>query len=228
MARIISAANQNALDASALVSRDFLWMVARNRSDNTPETVGFWSDVDDVTAEVLDPDTGFAVSRDFYGSGTLISIDPIPLVSNLTVQTVTVRLSQLDELVEQAVRDYDCKQARIEIHRGLFSPATRKMVAPAECRFVGFIDLIQIKTPSENEVGGVEITCSSHTQELLRSNPDTRSHESQILRSATDNFFQDAATVGEWEHFWGRKNGKVDHVEAKKPGAAIKSSGQSA
>lgn len=218
--RSISSENQAALEARALVARDFMWIVARNREDNTPETVGFWSDVDDVTAEVVDPDTGFAVARDFYGSGTLISIDPIPLVSNLTVQTVTVRMSQIVELVQQAVRDYDCKQARIEIHRGLFSPATRKMVAPAECRFVGFIDLIEIKTPSENEAGGVEMTCNSHTQELLRSNPDTRSHESQILRSATDNFFQDAATVGEWEHFWGRKNGKVAHVEAKPSVAA--------
>ena len=217
MARFIASENQAALEARALVARDFLWIVARNRSDNTPETVGFWSDVDDVTADVIDPDTGFPVARNFYGSGTLIAIDPIPLVSNLTVQTVTVRLSQLDDLVAQAVRDYDCKQARIEIHRGLFSPASRKMVAPAECRFVGFIDLIEIKTAPENEPGGVEMTCNSHTQELLRSNPDTRSHESQILRSATDNFFQDAATVGEWEHFWGRKNGKVDHVEAKKP-----------
>jgi hypothetical protein len=209
MARNISPENQDALEGRVLVARDFLWIVARNRDDNSPEAVGFWSDVDDVSAEVLNPDTGLAVMRNFYGSGTLIAIDPIPLVSNLTVQTVNVRMSQIDELVAQAVRLYDCKQARVEIYRGLFSPVSRQMVAPAECRFVGFIDVIEIKTPSENEDGGVNLTCNSHTQELLRSNPDTRSHESQILRNPTDNFFQDAATVGDWEHYWGRKNGKL-------------------
>lgn len=209
MARNISVENQDVLESRVLVARDFLWIVARNRDDNSPEAVGFWSDVDDVSAEVLNPDTGLAAMRNFYGSGTLIAIDPIPLVSNLTVQTVNVRMSQIAELVAQAVRLYDCKQARVEIYRGLFSPVSRKMVAPAECRFVGFIDQIEIKTPSENEDGGVNLTCNSYTQELLRSNPDTRSHESQILRNPTDNFFQDAATVEDWEHYWGRKNGKL-------------------
>lgn len=207
--RSISAGNQSALAARQLVARDFLWIVARNRSTGAPESVGFWSDVGDVTAEVINPDTGTVESRAFYGSGTLIAISDIPLVSNITVQSVQIDMSQIDALVEQAVRLYDLKQARVEIYRGLFSPVSRQMVAPAECRFVGFVDEVQITTPSENEAGKCVLTCRSHTQEMTRSNPDTRSDASQKLRDPSDNFYQDTATVSEWDLWWGSEKGKV-------------------
>lgn len=204
-----SAENQGALEKRALVPRDFVSIVARDRDTGEAEPDGMWSDVGNVIAEVIDPDTGEADEREFVGAGTLVSISDIPLVSHITVQNVTITMSQVHERVEQLVRGYDVKQARVEIFRGLFDPATRKMVAPAECRFVGFVDRVEIRTPRENEEGAVVLTCVSHTQEMTRSNPDTRSHESQILRSATDNFFQDAAVVGEWDLFWGRASGKA-------------------
>ena len=208
--RQLPAAILSALADRRLVARDFLWIVARNRSTGMPESVGFWSDVGSVDAPVIDPETGTDVVRPFHGSGTLISVDPIPLVSTMEVQNIRIRMSQIDNLVQQAVRDYDCKQAKVEIFRGLFSPESRTLVAPAEPRFVGFVDKIDITTPSENEDGGVVLTCASHTQEILRSNPDTRSDASQRLRDPNDNFYQDTAVVGEWELFWGRKQGKID------------------
>ena len=216
MPRYISAENQAALEARQLVARDFLWIIARARGTGLPVTDGMWSDVGNVTASIVHPDTGAVVSRNWYGSGTLVQISDIPLVSNLSVQTVTLQLSQVHERVEQLVRDYDCKQARVEIYRGLFNPSTRAMVAPAECRFVGFVDTIQITTPSENEEGSVTLSCVSHTQEMTRSNPDTRSNGSQILRHATDNFYQDTSTAGEWEVFWGSEKGKVRTQKRKK------------
>lgn len=209
MARSLDSAVLTALAARTLVARDFIWFVARERDTGDPVTDGMWSDVGNITAEVINPDTGLAVERAFYGSGTLVAVSDIPLVSNVTVQQVTITLSQVDDRVADLVRTYDVKQARVEIFRGLFDPATRLLVAPAVPRFVGFVDQVEIQTPPEGEEGAVVLTCASHTQEMLRSNPDTRSHESQKLRSATDNFFQDASVVGEWELFWGKKSGKV-------------------
>lgn len=214
--RNISAENLAALEARQLVARDFLWIVARRRDTGAPVTEGLWSDVGDVTASVIHPDTGMATERIWRGSGPLVTMNDIPLVANLAVQTVTIRLSQILDRVNQLVRDYDCQQARVEVYRGLFSPVTRQMVAPAECRFVGFVDKIEIKTPSENEEGGVDLICASHTQEMTRSNPDTRSHESQLRRYATDTFYKDTATVGEWELFWGSVKGKVPSQKRKK------------
>lgn len=209
MVRSVSEQNFAALQARELVARDFLWLVVRDRETGTPVEDGLWSDVGNITADVIDPDTGFADTRNWYGSGTLVAIDDIPMVANLSVQNVNIRLSQIDDHINDLVRLYDAKQGRVEIYRGLFDPDSRLMVAPAECRFVGFIDSIQIETPSENEEGSVTLTCAGHTQEMTRSNPDTRSDASQRLRHPTDNFFQDAGTAGEWEVWWGSQKGKV-------------------
>ncbi|RJG46496.1 hypothetical protein [Mesorhizobium sp. DCY119] len=207
--RNISAANLAALQARALVARDFLWITARDRDTGATFPYGFWSDVGDVSAPVLNPNTGLSVTRNFEGSGTLIQISDIPLVSNLTIQNVTIQMSQLDPAVENIVRGYDLKQAGVEIYRGLLSLETRQIVAPAFCRFVGFVDTVEITTPKENDVGSIVLTCASHTQEMTRGNPDTRSNDSQKIRSATDNFFADVTVVGEQEHFWGRQKGKI-------------------
>lgn len=198
-----------ALAARGLVARDFLWIVARNRDTGAPVPDGMWSDVGPITCQVINPNTGTAASRSFVGAGALVEISTVALVSNLTVQTVTVRMSQVSDRVNTLVRTYDCKQARVEVFRGLFDPDTRELVAPAEPRFVGFVDRIEIKTPAENEEGAVILTCVSHTQEMTRSNPDTRSDASQRIRSETDNFFQDTTVVGEWELFWGKASGKA-------------------
>ena len=207
--RSLSSENFAALQARRLVARDFLWIVARDPDTGAPVPDGMWSDVGNVSAAVIHPDTGLPVTRDWYGSGTLVQISDIPAVANLSVQAVTIRMSQVADHVQTLVRQYDCKQARVEIYRGLFNPDTRQMVAPAQCRFVGFVDEIEINTPSENEEGSVEMRCVSHTQEMTRSNTETRSHESQKLRDDTDTFFVDASTAGEFEIFWGSVKGQI-------------------
>lgn len=217
--RAISTPNQTALAQRALVARDFLWFVARNRSTGVPESVGFWSDIENVSSvPVINPDTLLTVTRNYYGAGGLIEIEGIPAVSTIQVQDVTIQMSQLDEAVAQAVRGYDIKQARVEIHRGLFDPVSRQLVAPAFVRFVGFVNLVDIRTPRENEAGGVQITCVSHTQELLRSNPSSRSHEDQrYTRSAGDNFFVDAGVASNWDYQWG-ENPQAQQVDTAPKG----------
>ena len=207
--RDISGANYDALQSRHLVARDFIWFQVRDLTTGAPVTDGYWSDIGDVNAEIIDPDTGNIDTRPFAGAGSLISISDIPLVSNLTVQNVTVTLSQVADRVNELVRGYDCKQGRVEIYRGLFDPLTRQMVAPAEPRFVGFIDEAPITTPAEGASGDVTLTCTSNTSELTRFNTDTRSDASQQLRLAGDDFFTDVAVVGTWQHFWGRAGGEV-------------------
>lgn len=207
----------DALAARRLVARDFVWIVARDRTTGDPVPDGYWSDYGTIAAEVVDPDTGAAQERQFYGAAGLVAVSDIPLVSTVTVQTVTVTLSQVADRVNELIRTYDCKQAPVQIFRGLFDPATRAMVAPAECRFVGFVDDLKIGTPAEGGDGGVVMTCASHTQELTRYNPDTRSDASQKLRSATDNFYADTAVVGGWELYWGRKQGRLSQASRDGP-----------
>ena len=205
----VSAANITALGQRRLLPRDFIWFVVKNRTTGAAVTDGYWSDVGDITAQYIDPDTGGVGSRTWAGAGSLIQISAIPLVSNLTVRNISVTLSQVADRVNNLVRGYECKQGRVEIYRGLLDPATRIMVAPAEVRFVGTIDEAPITTPKEGESGDVTLTCTSNTIELTRVNPETRSDAAQRLRAASDDFFKDAAVVGNWEQFWGQEGGEV-------------------
>lgn len=214
--RTISPENFAALSGRALVARDFLWITARTRDTGLPVSVGLWSDIENVTGvPVIDPATLLPVNRNYYGAGSLVGIDDIPAISSIQVQDLRIRLSQLDEAVEAVIRGYDTKQATVEIHRGLFDPVSRQIVSPAVIRFVGFVNTVEIRTPAEGEVGYADLVCVSHTQELTRSNPATRSHADQQTRMAGDDFFMDAATVGDWKFQWGEERG-AKKVETRK------------
>lgn len=219
--RNISSGNLALLQARRLVARDFLWLKARALVTGAPFNYGFWSDVGDVQAQVLNPDTGLANTRNFEGSGSLIQISDIPETTTIAVRNVTISLSQLDPGVENIVRGYDLKQAGVEIYRGLFDVDSRQLLVPAFCRFVGFVDLVEINTPKENEAGTIVLTCASHTQEMTRGNPDTRSNDSQKKRNANDNFYQDVTTVGETEFFWGQKQGKITTTGSSRLASAV-------
>lgn len=214
--RYITAENQLALEQRRLIARDFVWFVAKRRDTGASVTEGIWSDLYNVNAEVIEPDTGITQTRSFFGAGSLVEISDLPLVANLSVQNATIRASQLHSEIERIVRDYDCQQARVEIYRGFFSPETRLMVAPAMARFVGFVDTIEIQTPTEDEEGSVTFTCASHTQEVTRSNAETRSSAYQKIRDPNDGFFDDADTVPEWEVWWGSEKGVVPTQKKRK------------
>ncbi|UEM17349.1 hypothetical protein J4G43_025805 [Bradyrhizobium barranii subsp. barranii] len=209
MTRAIDAGTYAALSARRLVPRDFIWFVVRDRVTGNPVTDGYWSDVGTIAAEVIDPDSGAPVTRTFNAGGGLISIADIPLVSNLTVQNVTVTLSQVSERINDLLRTYDCKQGRVQIFRGLFDRGTRAMVGPAWSRFAGTIDEAPVTTPKENDAGDVVLTCTGNTQELTRANSDTRSHASQQLRDEADEFYLHTATVSDWQQYWGKSAGTL-------------------
>jgi hypothetical protein len=207
--RSIPVSIQAALEARSLVTRDFMRITARDRVTGDLKSEGFWSGARGVRAWAIDPVDGAAVEYDFSGAGALISTDPIPAVSNMTVQRVTVNFSLIEDRINELLRTYSLQDAPLVIWRGTFDPATMAMVEPAQIRFVGFVDSAPVDTPAEGQEGAIALECVSHTQELTRHNPDLRSHESQILRAAGDDFLKDVATVGDIQIFWGAKSGVV-------------------
>ena len=216
MPRSDSAANIAAAQRAVTIDADFLWFVARDRETGAPVTDGMWSDVGNVTVPVIDPDTGLVVHRNYYGAYGLVGISDVVLVAGVSVQPITISLSGVADRVAQLVRQYDVKQARVELHRGRFDPKTRLLVAPAAKRFVGFVDDPEIIRGEEGEESSVTLTCVPYSQELLRSNPDTRSPESQDRRAPGDAFFNDTAVVGDWQQFWGKLSGTASDTVATK------------
>jgi hypothetical protein len=206
--RSASPAIVTAIGELVCVARDFIWMEPRHRVTGDREGFGFWSDVGNVSAQVVSGATYQLVTRLYVGAGTLIAVEGIPLVNDISVRNTEAQVSQVADEVMIALREYDPDQAPIEIHRGWFDPLTRNLVAPPEPLFVGFIDHVDIPTPPEGQSGAVKLSLANHTRELTRTNTEKRSDESQKLRSG-DRFYQHTSTVGEWEIFWGSENGKM-------------------
>jgi hypothetical protein len=209
MPRNISPENLAAMQQGRLVFRDFMTIKARDRTTGNIVLDNVWSDYGNVSAQIIDPDTGLTVSRDWYGSGTLINIDDIPMTANLQVQSIGISVGQINAHIENLLRGYDLRQAPVEIYRGFFNPSTRVMVAPAEARWLGFVDGVEIDTPSENQYGDGKITSTSNTQEITRANSQTRSDSAQTHRLTGDTFYKDSATVGSWKLWWGNTKGKT-------------------
>lgn len=208
--RVIPVNTQVLLEAETLVVRDFMRITARVRATGAPITEGFWSDVGPVTAQVMDAQTGLATAYEFQGAGALIAIDPIPMVSNLTVHEVEVHFSQLDDRINELLRVYDLRQAAVEIYRAEYDPDTMRMPEPAAARFVGFVDGAPVETPAEGGEGSIKIKCVSSAQELINSNPDLRSDESQQDRAPGDAFFEGVSGVADLVIFWGRHGSMRD------------------
>lgn len=195
------------LSGRVLEIRTLVWVVAKSRSGGGSVPFGFWTDGGDYQCNVIDALSGSSVSRLFRG-GAIQSVGNIPLTSDIAVRNVDVQFSAIDSYVEDMIRTNDVRGVPVQIYRGFFDPSTRGLIAPARARFVGFVDRAPVTTGKEGDASGVTLSCVSHTRELTRKNPAVRSHESQIQRLSTDNFYKDTGVVGEWDIAWGenRKN----------------------
>lgn len=203
--KALPAALETALAQRLTVPRDFVWFTVRDRDTGVAHSEGYWSDEGTISASVYDVAAGGNVTRTYTGAGGLIGISPIPLVSGLSSQTVTITLAGVSDRIETLIRGYEPRHGRIQIHRGLLHHETRVLVAPAQPRFLGWIDGVPLEAEGEGGETLVKVKCVSDSRELGRGNPATRSDADQRLRSATDNFFQDVSTIGQLEVFWGTK-----------------------
>lgn len=207
--RSLAPAVTSALAARELVERKFYWFTARNRDTGLPESAGFWNDLGDISAPVLDALTGAQIVRDFAGSGQVVADPDVPLTADISVREIEIELSHITPEVELIFRGYDLRAAPFEHYRGLFDPVTRALVAPAVPRFVGFVNTARVRTPAEGGSGSVVLACVSHTIELTRSNSETRSDASQQARWPGDRFYRYTDVAHEWDIFWGTASGKV-------------------
>lgn len=206
-----------ALAARVLKRRNFIWITGYDFVTRAATSTGFWDDLGNVTASYIDVADGSTKSRAYTGAGSLITLDNIPLIGDITVRNISATLSQLNTDVLAQMRGYDLHGAPIEIHRGYFNPGTYVLADALVPRFVGFIDKCNIKDPQQGNDGSITLSLVSHTRLLTRTNPELRSDPSQQLRAAGDNFYQDTPTCGNWQIFWGEDKGSAASTTASPP-----------
>lgn len=208
MVRVLDSATQLAVrDRVHVIPRDFIVCTVRGLTDDAPTVFGFTNYGEDVSTNIIDGETGATVNRTFYGDNApLVSMDPIPMKIGVEVDTTQVVLSHIHPIVEQMVRGYNCRNAKVQIHRGYLDPASMLLVAPPRCRRLGQINGTPILTPAVGGQGSITLKVVSHTRELTRTNPAKSSDEYYRLRSG-DRINRYAGTAGQWDIFWGEDKG---------------------
>lgn len=190
---------------SGIAPRTLIYVTAKDRGTGLPVNVGIWSDIDDANITVLSGVTGLPETRAYYGAGALLDVSDIPRVSDLTIQTVTVTLSQIADVSQLLVREYDARLAKVEIHRVVLDPKSGAPVSVELPVFLGEVDGAPITTPPIGGEGSIELRVVSDAISMLaRTNPRKSSYEAQKRRQG-DEWGLYSGTVATWKMPWGQK-----------------------
>jgi hypothetical protein len=181
---------------SGVFTRQMLWLNARNRATGAAEAIGFWTG-DDHQEFVIG-----AATRLYFGAGTILGIDAIIQQTGIVVRMLNVTLSPLSAEVALAIRGYDPRLGRAEIHQGFFSTDTGVLLAEPTRVFKGFINSTPIMTPQIGGQASAALVLASNSQSLTRVAPLKKSDQSQRLRG-NDRFFQYADVSGSVPYVWG-------------------------
>ncbi|WP_320202473.1 hypothetical protein [Agrobacterium rosae] len=203
----ISAVLSNAA-ADGLSYRRAVWIVAKRRDNGLPAELGIWNGDEDFNLTVLSGENGAPVTRPYRAGGNLLKISEFARTSDMSVQTLTIDVSQLATVAQQVVREYDLHRARVELHDIILDPETGFPVAPDLATFTGIVDGAPIKNPKVGGEGSTQIKCVSDVMRLLtRTNSEKSSYEAQRLRTAEgempDELFKYAGVVETWDIKWG-------------------------
>lgn len=193
------------LDPKAIIVRQLFYFTGRDRSTGLDVSIGFWSGEDTTSITVYRGADGGAETRTYYGSGALLSASEVVLSADLTVQNMDIEVSPFSPEIELALRGYEPRLARLDMHRLLLDPDTMNAIGIPDPHFYGRIDKIEYDYPEDGGEASATIKCVSHIRELSRTNALKKSLESQKLRSG-DLFRRDSATAITWDVPWGRKS----------------------
>lgn len=174
-----------AAPSKGIKPRRFFWARCVTR-DSVPvvDPIGVWTGDRDITVLIKDSQTGTMVNRTYYGMGKKLSIPSIPRVSDLTIQTISCKLSQLSPITQKMTRENNLRFAKVEIHEGLLDPQTKFLTSPPELVFIGEIDGDPIETPKAGGTGSINLELVSDAiRTLTLKNPAKRSHETQSQRN---------------------------------------------
>ena len=171
--------------------------------------MSFWTGDEDILITVTSGINNLPSTRTFYG-GVNLAVSPIPRVSSLTVQTVTIEMTAIAPVVQELVRGLDLRLGQVEIWDALLDPDSRLLVGTPPLAWLGVVDGSPINTESEGGDEVVEIkTVNDAMVMLTRSNPAKSSHEEQKKRlgptGEVDDFGKYAGSVGSWRVPWGEK-----------------------
>ena len=173
-----------------------IWLRARNRDTGAEEGIGFWTGDDHQVFTIQ------GVDRTYFGAGAVIEVDPIKAGVNEEVIYHSVTLPPLLPEIRQALRFYDPRLARVEIH-----------VAPLDIDTDQPFDPVRMVKGKLNEAPEdfgpeealVRLRIASAARFGTMPLPLYRSDAQMRRRSETDAFRDYVDPAGAWIVPWGDK-----------------------
>lgn len=205
MPRTLDVATLGAISSrTAVIPRNFVSCTVKD-GEGDPVVFAFTDFGENVTTNVIWPETGTGVSRDFFGDASpIVSMDAIPLKIGLEVDTIQIVLNHLHPAVETMIRGHDCRNARVDVWRGYLDPDSMLLAATPRPRFRGSINGAPILTGVVGGEGNVTLKVVSMTRVLTKTSTLLRSDESQRLRGG-DRGRRYNGTAYRWPISWGGK-----------------------
>lgn len=194
-------------DRSRIIPRNFVAITVRTLDGDEPVRFGFTDFGEDVITNIIDGESGLPTSWTFLGdSAPIQGMDPVPYKIGVEIDTTEVVLSQLHPGVQSMVRGHNCRNAKVQIHRGLLDPESMLLVAAPRCRRLGQINGTPIVTPGVGGSGSVTLRIVAQSRELTRVNP-VRAGAEFYQRRSDDQWGKHTGTAGLWPIWWGEEKG---------------------
>lgn len=193
-----------ALESGDLVLRDF-WTAHGQTLGGAPKSFGYWTGEDHVAVNVVPAGETNLVSRNYLGA-TLKDVPALVDQVGLGARSFTFGFDHLDTSPDSPmdmVFGHDVRVARVEMHRGLFDPATWNLVSAPHLMFAGRVDGAEVDDAAAGGEGGLEINAVIGAIDLTKVSHAMESDEHQRLRSG-DRFRRYGDTAADVPYWWGQ------------------------
>ncbi len=200
MREYVTAVDDYIADLNGMVARHLVWIEAKNRDTGALEATGFWNGID------IREFTIGGVTRTYYGAGALLGVSPIRAGIGLNVRMHRLSLSGIPPEVLNMIHAYDTRLAPIEVHRALYHPETRALVAEPHRVLKGTVEGMEVPTPEEGGSAAVTITVASAARSLTRGLTIKKSNSAQRTIDPDDDGRLYASISGAVGVFWGKWN----------------------
>lgn len=163
----------------AIAHRWLFWIQAKNRFTGATEAVGFWNGADDRSFEID------GVQRVYIGLGDLLKVPSITHQPGPVVRLQSIDLMGISDQLEQAILQYDSRQAPVELHLALFDPETMNLVS-IEGAGRGWLDKAPARFGGIRSPSGIRAVVASVSRLLTKTLSLKKSDANQRRRSVGD------------------------------------------
>lgn len=189
--------NDALAERQGTLAHGMIWVVARNRETGAPEGIGLWQG-DDHRSFAID-----GVDRMYFGAGAVISIPPVQAAIGLQVRQYRVTLPPFLPEVRTALRAYDPRGARVEVHSVALNPETGEPLGPPRRFIKGRLMQAPDSLGPKGSASSVELVIASAARGLTRSLPLLRTNDALLQRRAGERGREYSDVAGDWQVPWG-------------------------